>query len=73
MALRSYSVLDILLPTIIIMRQECSQALKICKCFWSLSCGGVFNMVLFLPFTFHCHCYIYGVVCVQLANFSMGD
>ena len=31
MALRSYSVLDILLPPIIIIMQECSQALKSCK------------------------------------------
>ena len=45
MALRSYSVFDILLPTIIIIIQECSQALKICKCTWSLSCGVVLNML----------------------------
>ena len=31
MTLRSYSVLDILLPPIIIIMQECSQALKTCK------------------------------------------
>ena len=31
MALRSYSVLDILLPPIIIFIQECSQSLKTCK------------------------------------------
>ena len=72
MALRSYSVLYILLPTIIILIQECSQALEICKCLWSLSCGGVPNMLLVLPITFHFH-YIYGVVCVQLAHFSLGD
>ena len=63
MALRSCSVLDILLPTIIIMRQECSQALKICKCLWSLSCEGVSNMILVLSITFHYHCYIWGCMC----------
>ena len=31
MTLRSYSVLDILLPPIIIMIQDCSQALSTCK------------------------------------------
>ena len=31
MALESYSVLDILLPPIIIIMQEFSQALKTCK------------------------------------------
>ena len=73
MALRSYSALDILLPTIIIIIQECSQALEIRKCLWSLSCGGVPNMVLVLSITFHFNYYIYGVVCVQLAHFSLGD
>ena len=63
MALRSYSVLDILLPTIIIIIQECSQALTICKCLWSLSCGGVPNMLLVLLITFHCHWYIWGCMC----------
>ena len=63
MVLRSYSVLAILLPTIIIMRQECSQTLKICKCLCSLSCGGVSNMILVLSITFHCHCYIWGFMC----------
>ena len=63
MALRSYSVLDILLPTIIIIIQECSQALKICKCLWSLSCGGVSNMLLVLSITFHCHNYKWGCMC----------
>ena len=63
MTLRSYSVLDKLLPTIIIMRQECSQALKICKCLWSVSCGGVSNMMLVLSITFHCHCYKWGCMC----------
>ena len=53
--LRSYSVLYILLPTIIIIIQECSQALEICKCLWRLSCGGVPNMRLVLSITFHFH------------------
>ena len=60
MALRSYSVLYILLPTIIIIIQECSQALEISKCLWSLSCGGVPNMLLVLSTTFHFHSYIWG-------------
>ena len=59
----SYSVLDILLPTIIIIMQECSQALKICKCLRSLSRGGVSNMLLVLSITFHCHYYIWGCMC----------
>ena len=63
MALRSYSALDILLPPIIIIIQECSQALKICKCLWSLSCGGVPNMLLFLSITFYFHQYIWGCMC----------
>ena len=71
MALRSYSVLDILLPTIIIIMQECSQALEICRSSRSLSCGGVSNMLLVLSITFVIT--IYGVVCVQLAHFSLGD
>ena len=62
MALRSYSVLDILLPTIIIITQECSQALKICKCLWSLSYGCVSNMMLVLSITFPFH-YIWGCMC----------
>ena len=56
----SYSVLDILLPTIMIIIQECSQALKMCKCLWSLSCGGVPNMRLVLSIIFHFHWYIWG-------------
>ena len=61
MALRSYSVLDILLPTIIIVIQECSHALKICKCLWSLACGSVPNMLFSI--TFHSHWYIWGCMC----------
>ena len=51
--------------------QECSHALKICKCLWSLSCGGVSNMRLVLSITFVTT--IYGVACVQLIHFSLGD
>ena len=40
--------LNILLPTIIIILQDCSQLLKICKCLWGLSCEGVSNMLLVL-------------------------
>ena len=61
-ALRSYSVLDILLPPIIIITRECSQAWKICKCLWILSCGGESNMMLVLWITFYCHC-IWGCMC----------
>ena len=61
MALRSYSVLDILLPPIIIIIQECSQALKTCKHLQILPCGGVSNIK------------IYGVVYVQLTHLSSGD
>ena len=61
--LRSYSASDILLPTIIIIIEECSQALKICKCLWSLSCGGVSNKLLVLSITFHFHYYIWGCMC----------
>ena len=63
MALRSYSVLYILLPTIIFIIQECSQALGICKCSLSLYCGGVPNMLLVLSITFHFHSYIWGSMC----------
>ena len=63
MALRSYSVLYILLPTIVIIIQKCSHALEICKCLWSLSCGGVPNMLLVLSITFHFHWYIWGCMC----------
>ena len=40
-----------------------SQALKICKCLWSLSCGGVSNMLLVLSVTSHCHYNISGCMC----------
>ena len=36
MAFGSYSVLDILLPSIIIIMQDYSQALTTCKCLWSI-------------------------------------
>ena len=42
------------------LNQECSQALKICKCLWSLSCGCVVNMLLVLSISFHFHYYIWG-------------
>ena len=34
-----------------------------CKCWWSLSCGGVPNMLLVLSITFHFHWYIWGCMC----------
>ena len=71
MALGSYSVLYILLPTIIIIIQDGSQALEICKCLWSLSCGGVPNMLLVFSITFHCHQYSWGCMCST--HFSLGD
>ena len=43
--------------------QDCSEALKMCKCLWSLSCGGVSNLLLVLLITFHCHYYIWGCMC----------
>ena len=64
--LRSYSILDILLSSIIIITQARH---------WthinvsSVSCGGVFNMLLVLSITLY-FITIYGVVCVQLAHFS---
>ena len=63
MPLRSYSVLDILLPPIIIMMQDCSQALITCKCLWNLSCGGVSNMLLVISITFHFYYNIWGCMC----------
>ena len=63
MALKSSSVLDILLPPIIIMMRECSQALNTCRCAWCLSCGCVSSMLLVLSITFHCHYYIWGCMC----------
>ena len=70
LTLRSYSVLDILLPPIIIIMQECSKALKTCKRLQGLSSGGVSNMLL-LSITFVIN--IYGGVCVQLTHFISGD
>ena len=72
LTLRSYSVFDILLPLIIIMMQDCWQALNTYKCLSSLSCGGVSNMLLVLFITFYCHT-IYGVEGVQLTHFNLGD
>ena len=64
MALRSYSVLEILLPSIIIIVQDYSQALNTYKCF-RVSCGGVFNMLLVLSITlyFYFHYNIWGCMC----------
>ena len=33
---------------------------EICKCLWSLSCGGVPNMLPVLSITIHCHYYTWG-------------
>ena len=72
MALGSYSVLDILLPPVIIAMQDCSQALNTCKCLSSLSCWSVFNMLLVLSITFYCHYNIWGCMC-STVHFSLGD
>ena len=61
MALKSYSVLDILLPSITIIRQDYSQALNSYVC--TVSCGGVVNMLLVLSITFHFHYNIWGRMC----------
>ena len=66
--IRSYSVLDILLPTIIIIMQECSLALKM---FVELILWKCSKMLLVLSITFVTT--VYGIVCVQLAHFSLGD
>ena len=42
--------------------QDCSQALKICKCLWSLSCGSVSNKLLVISIAFHCHYYVWGCI-----------
>ena len=66
--IRSYSVLDVLLPTIIIIMQECSHALKM---FVELILWKCSKMLLVLSITFVTT--VYGIVCVQLAHFSLGD
>ena len=63
MALRSYSVLDISLPSIIVIKQDFSQALNTYKFLSSILCGGVFNMLLVLSITFHFHYNIWGCMC----------
>ena len=63
MALSSYSVLNILLPPIIIIMQDCSQALNTSNCLSSLCRRGVSNMLLALSITFHCHYKIWGCMC----------
>ena len=65
MALRSYSILDILLSSIIIIRQDSLQALNTYICLLSI-------MLLVLSITFF-FITIYGVICVQLAHLSIGD
>ena len=59
MALRSYSVIDIILPPL-------SSLCKSAHMRWkqSLSCGGVSNMLLVLSITFDIK--IFGVVCVHI-------
>ena len=66
MALWSYSGLDILLPRIIFILQDCSQVLNTCKCLYSLSGGSVSNVLLVPSITFHCHYYIRGCMCSNL-------
>ena len=60
MALRSYSVWDILLPSIIII-------FKITHMHWihvcRVSCGGVFNMLLVLSIASYFHYNIWGCMC----------
>ena len=68
MALRSYSVLNILLPSIIIIVQEYPQALNtytrrthihVCR----VPCGGVSNLLLVQSITFYFHYNIWGCMC----------
>ena len=61
MALRSYSVLYILLPSIIISIQDYSQVLNTYVC--GVSYGGVVNMLLVLSITFYFHYNIWGWMC----------
>ena len=65
---RIHMALDILLPSIIIIVQDYSQALNTYKCL-RVSCGGVFNMLLVLSITFYFYYNIWGCS-VQLAHFS---
>ena len=62
MALRSYSVLDILLPSIIIIVRDNSQAwihINVCR----VSCGCVFNMLLVQSVSFYFNYNICGCMC----------
>ena len=59
MALRLYSVWDILLPCIIIIIQACSWTLTTCR----VSCGGVVNMLLVLSITSYFHYNMWGCMC----------
>ena len=59
MALRSYSVLDILLPSIIIICKTTHMHwihINVCR----VSCGGMINMLLVLSITFYFHYNIWG-------------
>ena len=64
----SYSVLDILLPSIIII-QDCSWALATCK---YSSCGGVVNMLLVLSITFYFHYNKWDCMC-STGPFNIND
>ena len=62
MALRSYSVLDILLPSIIIICKTAHKDwihINVCR----VSCGGVFNILLVLSIIFYFHYNIWGCMC----------
>ena len=60
MALRLYSVWDILLPSIIIIIQDCHWPhVNVCR----VSCGGVVNMLLVLSITSYLHYNIWGSMC----------
>ena len=62
MALRSYSVLDLLLPP---LSSLCKTTVRhwihinVCR----VSCGCVFNILLVLSITFNCHYNIWGCMC----------
>ena len=63
MALRSYSALDISLPSVIIIMQDCSQTLNIYINVCRVSCGGVLNMLLVLSITFNFYYKLWGCLC----------
>ena len=72
MALRSYSILDILLSSIIIITQDSSQALNTYKCLWSILWRCVWHAASPIDYLLF-FITIYGVVYVQLAHLSIGD